>query len=114
MSSGREPARSSASCACAWSRSAPRPPQRQVGVGGVDPRDDVAGADAVAFGDLHFEQPSADLGGDADLGGLDVAGGAVRAAASARPVAAGGESPTRNRSDEHLRVIRAFLRVARA
>ena len=47
---------------------------RDLDVGRVDPRDEVARRDAIPFGDLHLEQPPADFGGDADFGRLDVAG----------------------------------------
>ena len=65
-----------ASCASRLVALAPGAPERQLGVGRVDARDDVARRDAVAFGDLHLDTPSADLGGDAHFGRLDVAGGA--------------------------------------
>ena len=46
--------------------------ERELGVGGVEPRDEVAGLDAIAFGDAELEQAAADLRGDLHVGGLDL------------------------------------------
>src|SRR5262249_48756277 len=54
-----------------------RAPEREVSVGRVEPRDDVARFYAIAFGGLQLENPAADLRRPTDLRRLDVAGGAV-------------------------------------
>src|SRR5437773_137940 len=67
MSSRREPARSFAR----YSRAA-RTRERQLGVGCVEPGDDLAGNDPVSFGHAQLEQPAADLGRDLHIGRLDL------------------------------------------
>ena len=48
----------------------------QLDVGGVEGEDAGAGRDAIAFLDVEGGDATADLGSEADVGGLDVAGGA--------------------------------------
>src|SRR5262249_57392373 len=56
-----------------WVAMGLRRAQRQLGVRGVDARDQIAGGDASPFGDLPLEELAADIGRQADVGGLDVA-----------------------------------------
>ena len=89
-------------------------PQRELDVAGVEPRNHVAGGDAVAFVDPQLERAAADFGGDADLGGLDVAGRARRSPSSraahagapaARTDGGAGPSVTRCHARSFLRSV---------
>ena len=77
-----------------------RAPERQLGVRGVEPGDDVPRRHAIPFGDLHLDEPSADLAGDADFGRFDVAGGPVGAAGAARLQAPSRARTSRDGQDE--------------
>ena len=64
-----------------------RPSDRDLGVGGVEARDEVAGRHAIAFGDFQFQHPPADFGRDPDFRRFDVAGGACRPVRRSVPAA---------------------------
>src|SRR5262249_31443498 len=64
-------------------------------------RDQIAGGHAIPFGDLHLEQPAADLGRQADVGGLDVARRAGRRRVGAAVARGEGQGDGENEERSH-------------
>ncbi len=81
--------------------------QEQPGIGGVDLRDDLVARDLVALLDPEGLEAAAYLGGEANVGGLDVARGHDRRGIRA-PVA-GGEDENRSDGSAELQGVHRVL-----